>query len=175
MFKSRGNVNTARYSRTNRSMTKPKVRPEESATMSKEDSHTGLPASHTGYDLIEFIGRLVLNVLLRFWRLCSAALLMLFLFYWQFGGVMVFLLLCSALFGLMYNQQDALLYYPDQPESSRIYVMSPHHFGVPYENIFFKTRDGVRINGILLKQRPENVTRVPTIVMFHGNAGNIGH
>ncbi|XP_070533909.1 protein ABHD13-like [Ptychodera flava] len=160
----------------NPSMAKPKLRKQDSRNEdTSEKVPVGRPAKHTGYDLIEFVGRLVLNIMLKFWRLCSAGVLLLFLFYWQYGGVLVFTLMCSAFFGILYNYQDSLLYYPDQPESSRMYVMSPRIFGVPYENLFIKTSDGVNINAILLKQRPEIVAQSPTIIFLHGNAGNIGH
>ncbi|XP_077989740.1 protein ABHD13-like [Glandiceps talaboti] len=169
-------ANTSSYSDQYSSMAKPKLRKQDSNNEGQSDKiHSGHPGKNTGFELIEFIGTLVLNILLKFWRFCSAGVLLLFLLYWQFGGILVFFLMCSAFFGIVYNYQDGLLYYPDQPESSRMYVMSPHVFGVPYENLFITTNDGVKINAILLKQRAEVIALAPTIVFFHGNAGNIGH
>lgn len=134
-----------------------------------------LPDSVTGFKTIETIGRLVLLVIQRFWRLCSAATLTLLLLYWLYGGIITFLLLTAAVFGLLYFYQDALLFFPDQPESSRVFVQTPHKFGLPFENFYLKTKDGIRINVMLIKQHGSRLSIAPTVVFFHGNAGNIGH
>ncbi|OPJ66876.1 alpha/beta hydrolase domain-containing protein 13 [Patagioenas fasciata monilis] len=47
--------------------------------------------------------------------------------------------------------------------------------GIPHENIFIKTKDGVLLNLILLRYTGDNAAYSPTIIYFHGNAGNIGH
>lgn len=65
------------------------------------------------------------------------------------------------------------LYYPDQPANSRMFVEQPDKFKLPYENIFVKTKDGVLLNMFFVKQ--QNTFAFPTIMMLHGNAGNIGH
>lgn len=130
---------------------------------------------HTGFKTIETVGRLVLHVVLRFWRACSAAMLTLLLLYWLYGGVVSFLLLTAAVFGALYHYQDTLLYFPDQPVTSRVYVQNPAVLGFPFENLYLKTQDGVRINAIFLKQPPQFQSSVPTVLFFHGNAGNVGH
>ncbi|KAJ7361797.1 Alpha/beta hydrolase domain-containing protein 13 [Desmophyllum pertusum] len=130
---------------------------------------------HTGFKTIETIGRLVLHVILRFWRACSAAMLTLLLLYWLYGGVVSFLLLAAAVFGALYHYQDTLLYYPDQPVTSRVFVQNPAALGLPFENLYIKTQDGVRINAIFIKQPPQFQSSVPTVLFFHGNAGNVGH
>ncbi|XP_046839225.1 protein ABHD13-like isoform X2 [Xenia sp. Carnegie-2017] len=81
----------------------------------------------------------------------------------------------AAVFGLLYFYQDALLFFPDQPESSRVFVQTPHKFGLPFENFYLKTKDGIRINVMLIKQQGSRLSIAPTVVFFHGNAGNIGH
>ena len=133
------------------------------------------PDSVTGFKTIETIGKLVILVIQRFWRLCSAAMLTLLLLYWLYGGITTFLLLTAAVLGVLYFYQDALLYFPDQPESSRVFVQTPHKFGLPFENFYLKTRDGVRINVMLIKQPAPRLAVAPTMLFFHGNAGNIGH
>ncbi|XP_013416983.1 protein ABHD13-like [Lingula anatina] len=75
--------------------------------------------------------------------------------------------------GVLYNLQDKLLYYPEEPAHSRIYVELPQ--GLSYENIFTHTSDGVQINMVLIKQPQGRFGTAPTMVFFHGNAGNIGH
>ena len=83
--------------------------------------------------------------------------------------------MCSALLGCLYNAQDKLLYHPEEPALSRLYVESPNIFGMPYENVFYKTKDGVQINMVFIKQ-PENMIHLtPTLMFLHGNAGNVGH
>ena len=130
---------------------------------------------HTGFKTIETIGRLVLHVILRFWRACSAAMLTLLLLYWLYGGVVSFLLLMAAVFGALYHYQDTLLYFPDQPVTSRVFVQNPAVLGFPFENLYIKTQDGVSINAIFIKQPPQFQSSVPTVLFFHGNAGNVGH
>jgi len=129
----------------------------------------------TGFKSIEKIGRFVLAVVLRFWKACSAGLLLLFLLYVLYGGIITLFLLTGAFIGVFYHYQDSLLYFPDQPENSRIFVQSPRYLGVPYENLQITTKDGVLLNAVFLKQAAQRMGVSPTIVMFHGNAGNIGH
>ncbi len=130
---------------------------------------------NSGFRSIEKIGKFVFILIYRCWRGCSAAILSLILLYWLYGGLVIFLLLASALVGAFYHFQDGLLYFPDQPESSRFYVQSPHKLGIPFENLYIKCKDGVQINVVLLKQDGKKLSTSPTIVYFHGNAGNIGH
>ena len=78
----------------------------------------------------------------------------------------------NVITGVFYNAQDMLLYYPDQPPHSRLYVEMPNLVGLPFESHFTKTKDGVKINLVLIKHSNPNA---PTFVYFHGNAGNIGH
>ena len=48
-------------------------------------------------------------------------------------------------------------------------------FNLSFESHFIKTEDNIKINVLLIK-RPENEYKYcPTLVYFHGNAGNIGH
>jgi len=131
--------------------------------------------SNTGFKTIQIIGRLVLSLILRFWKACSVGLLLVFLLFWLYGGITTLLLLSCAFIGAFYHYQDALLYFPDQPENSRIYVQSPRLLGVPYENLHIPSKDGVTLNAVFLKQSTSRIAIAPTIIMYHGNAGNIGH
>jgi len=80
-----------------------------------------------------------------------------------------------CLTGVLYNAQDVLLYYPEQPSSSRLYVDSPSSFGLQYENVFIQSRDGTQLHAQFVYQPPHLSATVPTFLFFHGNAGNIGH
>ena len=93
--------------------------------MAKKRQASNPPDSVTGFKTIETIGKLIILVIQRFWRLCSAAMLTLLLLYWLYGRITTFLLLTAAVLGVLYFYQDALLYFPDQPESSRVFVQTP--------------------------------------------------
>lgn len=141
----------------------------------EEDPNLATNMERTGFKTIETIGRLVLFIVLRFWRFCSAAMLTLLLLYWLYGGVVIFLLLTAAVLGALYHYQDSFLYFPEQPLSSRVFVQNARVLGLPYENLYIRTEDGVRINAVFIKQPPRFQPQVPTILFFHGNAGNVGH
>jgi len=79
---------------------------------------------------------------------------------------------------LLYIQQDKILYMPAVPGVPKLTrdnptgFTSPSCFNLPFEDAMIPTSDGVRIHAWLLKAR--DCARAPTIVFFHGNAGNIG-
>ncbi|KAF9559944.1 alpha/beta-hydrolase [Agrocybe pediades] len=95
--------------------------------------------------------------------------------------------------GLIYYGQNYLIYPSAFPPGSRIDVAVPSDFELPYEDLQLKTPDDVTLKCYLLPQRkeiehgashieiPESMsddefaaTR-PTVIMFHGNGGNLGH
>ncbi|KAK3088355.1 hypothetical protein FSP39_018080 [Pinctada imbricata] len=125
-----------------------------------------------GFRTIELVTFLVLAVLKKFWKLCTSLALILLLTFWYYGGLLTLFLLMFALFGTFYNAQDMLLYYPDQPSHARLFVEQPSIMKLPFENHHIKTKDGVKINIVLIKHANPNA---PTFIYFHGNAGNIGH
>jgi len=98
--------------------------------------------------------------------------------------------------GLLWYGQNYLIYPASFPEGSRTNVPVPTQYGLPYEDLTLVTRDGVKIRCYLLVQRKElNLTTKttfeslqeaedppekyaatrPTVIMFHGNGGNMGH
>ena len=128
---------------------------------------------HMGFSSAESLGRLLTLLLWKFWRLCGAAILILILIYWMYGGIIIFILLFVTVTGSLYHYQDSLVYYPEQPESARVFVQTPGSLGLPFEAVYVTTRDGCRIMGYLIKQ--PHMSAAPTVLYFHGNAGNIGH
>ncbi|CAF5181530.1 unnamed protein product, partial [Rotaria magnacalcarata] len=74
----------------------------------------------------------------------------------------------------LYSLQDALLYQPSEPDTSRLIVQTPDYFHMPYEILTIPTSDNEKLHGYLIKQM-QNGDDCPTLVFFHGNAGNIGH
>ena len=73
-----------------------------------------------------------------------------------------------ALFALLTacRIEDGMIFHPS-PTLAR----TPRQVGLEFEDIFFTTRDGVRLNGWFIPH-PEPRS---TLVWFHGNAGNISH
>ncbi|ETV85902.1 hypothetical protein, variant 1 [Aphanomyces astaci] len=87
--------------------------------------------------------------------------------------------LAVGLLGILYVYQEKLLYFPSMPGVSRLTTENPegyrhpNEYGIDYEDVFIPCADGIKIHAWLMKQ-PQPTT-VPTIVFFHGNAGNIGY
>lgn len=143
---------------------------DEESLISKENDKTVTMGEKL--KIVEFVIQIVFAVLSKFWKLCTSAGLILLLTFWYYGGVLTLVLLVIGGFGVFYNAQDLLLYYPEQPPQSRLFVDSPQRFNLRGENHFLPTRDGIKINAVLIKHSNPNA---PTVVYFHGNAGNIGH
>jgi hypothetical protein len=74
----------------------------------------------------------------------------------------------------LYSLQDALLFQPNEPDTSRTIVQPPSLFRMPYETIIIETDDNEKLHGFLIKQM-HRANECETLVFFHGNAGNIGH
>jgi len=77
--------------------------------------------------------------------------------------------------GLGYHISDTLLYQPEVPVESRLFVPSPQNYSLPHEAVTINTRDRVKLHAYLIKQQRPNSRHLPVIIYFHGNAGNIGH
>ncbi|PHJ15351.1 phospholipase carboxylesterase domain containing [Cystoisospora suis] len=92
------------------------------------------------------------------------------------GGALV---LCVV--GLMWYFQEKLLFYPgvprgfETPERNPKGLRHPEERGLPYEEVWVKTVDGIMLHCWLIKQKFAQVSKsAPTILFFHGNAGNMG-
>ncbi|RVE57876.1 hypothetical protein OJAV_G00203490 [Oryzias javanicus] len=133
------------------------------------------------------VERCTLTLVSWSWGACRVSLLALILTFHLYGGFFLLALILASVAGILYKFQDVLLYFPDQPSSSRLYVPMPT--GIPHENVYIRTKDGVKLNLILLRytggdtlpgvgpgnQSSPTSSAPPTILYFHGNAGNIGH
>ena len=147
------------------------VAPQPSSRRSRRAS---APAP-SDFVFIKVVARIALQVMRKFWAFTSAALLALILLYWLWGGLTAFALVVLGATGILYHAGDRLLYHPEQPPTSRVYVPSPSMVGLTFESVFIKSRDSTRVHMFLVKQQPpERVSRAPTLLFFHGNAGNIG-
>jgi len=147
------------------------MEPEKAKPGSRRQSES----TNADFMLIKIIARISLSLIRRFWAFSGAALLALFLFYWLYGGLLAFALVCFGLSGVVYKAGDKLLYHPEQPPHSRVFVPTPAIFNLPFDNLFITARDGTQLHLFLIKQPGEVSKKVPTVLYFHGNAGNIGH
>ncbi|RNA32098.1 alpha beta hydrolase domain-containing 13 [Brachionus plicatilis] len=83
-------------------------------------------------------------------------------------------LIFMGVLAVLYNNQDMFVYHPTEPPESKVYIELPSLYNLPFEKIDLITSDSVRLHSYLIKQQSEVSLNVPTLVMFHGNAGNIG-
>ncbi|KAL8434564.1 hypothetical protein Efla_000080 [Eimeria flavescens] len=60
----------------------------------------------------------------------------------------------------------------ETPDKNPRGLQHPGQRNIPFEDVYFKTADGVTLHGWLLLQPASK--EVPTFLFFHGNAGNIG-
>ncbi|XP_037051518.1 protein ABHD13 [Bradysia coprophila] len=121
------------------------------------------------------IVRILAGIATKIWAASFAALLACFILYCFYGGLIAFSLLIAAVSGILYQTQDNLLYHPEQPPHSRVFIPVPSMFGLPYEAINIRSTDGVTLHAFLIRHNGDKGRFVPTIVYFHGNAGNMGH
>ena len=56
-----------------------------------------------------------------------------------------------------------------------MFVQTPSSLGLPFEHVCLTTKDNNTISAYFIKQSSANISNVPTLLYFHGNAGNIGH
>ena len=88
--------------------------------------------------------------------------------------------LAAVVAGLLYAKQDSLLYFPaiggipKRPSQNPRRYRSPAEHNIPFETNMITCQDGVDIHSWLLLHPDSRRERRPTIVFFHGNAGNIG-
>ena len=63
--------------------------------------------------------------------------------------------------------EPRMIYFPE-----RTLATTPQQLGMKYEDIWLTTKDGIRINGWFM---PSTHPSGLTVLMLHGNAGNISH
>ena len=77
--------------------------------------------------------------------------------------------------GIVYQISDQLVYWPNFPPDSRVFVRLPSSVGLPSENLYLYARDGTKLHAVFIKQDVQALKVVPTFIYLHGNAGNMGH
>mmetsp|Transcript_6304 Transcript_6304/g.9274 ORF Transcript_6304/g.9274 Transcript_6304/m.9274 type:complete len:483 (+) Transcript_6304:27-1475(+) len=94
------------------------------------------------------------------------------------GGLTAFFLGYSLIY--LYFNQGNMIYLPELEGIPRQNSCNPRGYRTPaeynllYEEHNIMTQDGISIHAWLLLQPHSKEEKVPTIIFFHGNAGNIG-
>lgn len=69
-----------------------------------------------------------------------------------------------------------LIYPRNVPIDARTNVPNPRQFGITdYEDLQIPTPDGESLHALFIRPSNKRLARDVTVLMFHGNAGNIGH
>jgi abhydrolase domain-containing protein 13 len=69
-----------------------------------------------------------------------------------------------------------IIYARNIPAGSRTDVPNPSRFGITdFEELHIPTPDGETLHAFFMRPANKAVDKNVTILMFHGNAGNIGH
>lgn len=85
----------------------------------------------------------------------------------------------AVLLTLLYFKQESMLYFPEiggiprRPNGNPRRYRSPAEHQIHFEDVFIPCSDGVQIHAWLMMRTPEQ-NPLPTLLFFHGNAGNIG-
>ena len=81
---------------------------------------------------------------------------------------------------MMYFRQSSMLYprcppnMPKTPADNPPTYKSPAEHNIKHEEVYMDTPDGCRIHAWFMPHTG-NPKKVPTVIFFHGNAGNIGY
>ncbi|KAL7040474.1 hypothetical protein ACKWTF_000403 [Chironomus riparius] len=105
--------------------------------------------------------------------IAAASVLSCFIIFYFISGILAFLILCSIIFALFYSIQDNFLFFPDIG-LHRSHIQVPSIYNLPYETVYIKTRDKITLHAYFIRHPEQKGDSVPTIIFFHGNAGNIG-
>ncbi|KOS16547.1 hypothetical protein Malapachy_3008 [Malassezia pachydermatis] len=79
----------------------------------------------------------------------------------------------ASVAGLLYVYQSALVYPSTFPEGSRTHVDTPDSLDMPYTEHRLTTPDRVKLH-VYAMSHEDDASR-PTVILFHANAGNMGH
>lgn len=82
----------------------------------------------------------------------------------------------AVLTSLLYFKQKALIYPSHMPPNARTDVPRPSQFGIEdFEELIIPTNDGEKLSAFYIRGPREGRNSNVTVLMYHGNAGNIGH
>jgi len=80
------------------------------------------------------------------------------------------LAVCLVLFIMLRWFEHTQVYHPD-----RILTTTGAELGRPFEDVWFKTKDGVELNGWFFPGNTNSMRASTAALICHGNAGNIGY
>ncbi|KAK7510714.1 BEM46 family protein [Phyllosticta citriasiana] len=84
--------------------------------------------------------------------------------------------IATLLSGLLYFKQNEIIYPRNIPPGARTDVPRPTQFGITdFEELMIPTPDGESLSAFFIRPSNKQYARNITILMFHGNAGNIGY
>ncbi|KAF2842954.1 BEM46 family protein-like protein [Patellaria atrata CBS 101060] len=82
----------------------------------------------------------------------------------------------AVLSGLLYFKQNEIIYPRNIPPGARTDVPRPPQFDImDFEELMIPTPDGESLSAFFIRPSNKQYARDITILMFHGNAGNIGY
>lgn len=93
--------------------------------------------------------------------------------------IVITLSLLSAFCAFLYYNQESLLYQNNFSNNSEnpVGFRDPDEVGLSYEDVFFTSPDGFKLHSWMIfssKVAANKSLKAPTIIFFHGNAGNLG-
>lgn len=75
-----------------------------------------------------------------------------------------------------FDSCSEIIYPRSFPPDARTNVPRPPEFGITdFEELFIPTSDGESLSAFFIRANKQHARRNVTIIMFHGNAGNIGY
>jgi fermentation-respiration switch protein FrsA (DUF1100 family) len=80
------------------------------------------------------------------------------------------LAVCPFLFTMLRWFEHSQVYHPD-----RILTATGAELGRPFEDVWFKAKDGVELNGWFFPSNTNSPRASVAVLLCHGNAGNIGY
>ncbi|PSS12776.1 hypothetical protein M430DRAFT_67964 [Amorphotheca resinae ATCC 22711] len=84
--------------------------------------------------------------------------------------------IAAVLSSVLYFKQKTLIYPSHIPSGARTDVPRPSHFGITdFEELMIPTPDNEKLSAFFIRAPYLRSRKNLTILMFHGNAGNIGH
>ncbi|KAJ8116148.1 hypothetical protein ONZ43_g4505 [Nemania bipapillata] len=84
--------------------------------------------------------------------------------------------IAAVLTSLLYFKQKTLIYPSHIPANARTEVPRPSQFGLrDFEELVIPTNDGEKLSAFYIRGPRRSRFADCTVIMFHGNAGNIGH
>ncbi|OCL06241.1 alpha/beta-hydrolase [Glonium stellatum] len=84
--------------------------------------------------------------------------------------------IAAVISGLLYFKQNEIIYPRNVPAGARTDVPKPSQFGITdFEELMIPTPDGESLSAFFIRPSNKQLTKNTTLLMFHGNAGNIGY